>query len=121
LNFKDLQHYLKNLNADKFSLLNIGFSSRTSGKDLQVNIESNIEKRMKGTYGPPGGKKMLIFIDDINMPVVDTDGTQQPVTLLKLYVERGGFYDRQDFTWKNIISTHCLAETGTPVSRVSRD
>jgi len=43
LNFKDLQHYLKNLNADKFSLLNIGFSSRTSGKDFQVNIESNIE------------------------------------------------------------------------------
>jgi dynein heavy chain len=109
-----LQHYLKNLDADKFSLLNIGFSSRTTGKDLQVNIESNLEKRMKGTYGPPGGKKMLIFIDDINMPVVDTYGTQQPVTLLKLYVERGGFYDRQDFTWKNIISTHCLAACGPP-------
>jgi len=109
-----LQHYLKGLDADKFNLLNIGFSSRTSGKDLQINVESNVEKRLKGTYGPPGGKKLVIFIDDINMPIVDTYGTQQPVTLLKLFIERGGFYDREEFTWKNIISTHCMAACGPP-------
>ena len=109
-----LQHYLKSLDVDKFNLLNIGFSSRTSGKDLQINVESNVEKRLKGTYGPPGGKKLIIFIDDINMPIVDTYGTQQPVTLLKLFIERGGFYDREELTWKNIISTHCMAACGPP-------
>jgi dynein heavy chain len=109
-----LQHYLKSLDVEKFNLLNIGFSSRTSGKDLQVNVESNVEKRLKGTYGPPGGKKLIIFIDDINMPIVDTYGTQQPVTLLKLFIERGGFYDREELTWKNILSTHCLAACGPP-------
>jgi dynein heavy chain, axonemal len=45
-----LQHYL-NLLSDKNNLLNVSFSSRTSGKDLQINIEGNIEKRIKGTYG----------------------------------------------------------------------
>ena len=109
-----LQHYLKGLDVDRFNLLNIGFSSRTSGKDLQINIESNVEKRLKGTFGPPGGKSLIIFIDDINMPIVDRYGTQQPVTLLKFFIERGGLYDREDQTWKHILSTHCMAACGPP-------
>ncbi len=35
-----------------------------------------------------------MFIDDMNMPKVDTYGTQQPIAMLKLLVERGGIYDR---------------------------
>lgn len=38
--------------------------------DLQRNLESNVEKRTKGTYGPPMGKRLLVFIDDMNMPKV---------------------------------------------------
>jgi hypothetical protein len=34
---------------------------------------------------------------------VDECGTQQPIALLKLLFERGGFYDRgRDLRWKNI-------------------
>ena len=109
-----LQRYLKSLDPDRNNLLNIAFSSRTSGKDLQINIESNVEKRLKGTFGPPAGKKLLIFIDDVNMPRVDTYGTQQPVTLLKLFIERQGLYDRAELLWKNVIDTHCLAACGPP-------
>jgi len=51
-------------------LLNINFSSRTTSMDVQRNIEANVEKRTKDTYGPPPGKRLLIFIDDMNMPQV---------------------------------------------------
>ena len=42
-----------------------------------------------------------MFIDDMNMPQVDLYGTQQPIALLKLLLEKGGMYDRgKDLNWK---------------------
>jgi dynein heavy chain len=37
---------------------------------------------------------MVLFIDDLNMPKVDKYGTQQPIAMLKLFIERSGIYDR---------------------------
>lgn len=51
-------------------LLNVNFSSRIMAVDVQRNLEANVEKRTKDTYGPPPGKRLLIFIDDMNMPQV---------------------------------------------------
>lgn len=71
--------------------------------DVQRYIESNVEKWTKEQYGPPPGKRILVFIDDMNMPQVDTYGTQQPIALLKLLIDKGGIYDRgKDLNWKYI-------------------
>lgn len=82
-------------------ILNINFSSRTTSHDVQKTIEASVEKRTKTIYGPPIGKKLIAFIDDMNMPRVDNYGTQQPIALLKLLFERDGMYDRDgDLTFK---------------------
>ncbi|XP_062273833.1 dynein axonemal heavy chain 10 [Scomber scombrus] len=87
-------NFLKTLNADTWITLIINFSSRTTSMDLQRNLEANVEKRTKETYGPTVGKRLLVFMDDMNMPKVDSYGTQQPIALLKLLLDRGGIYDR---------------------------
>lgn len=50
------------------------------------------------------------------MPIflqVDTYGTQQPIALLKLLLERGGCYDRgKDLNWKNMRDIGYLAAMG---------
>lgn len=46
----------------------VNFSGKTSTKNLQDAFEGNLEAKRKTLLGPPGGKKMVFFIDDINMP-----------------------------------------------------
>jgi hypothetical protein len=50
--------------------LKLNFCTRTTTLDLQLNLESVLEKRAKDIYGPVNGKKLLCFIDDLNMPQV---------------------------------------------------
>ncbi|XP_058707745.1 dynein axonemal heavy chain 10 [Poecile atricapillus] len=88
------QNFLKSLDKDVNLLLVINFSSRTTSMDIQRNLETNVEKRTKDTFGPPMGKRLLVFMDDMNMPRVDEYGTQQPIALLKLLLEKGFMYDR---------------------------
>jgi hypothetical protein len=69
--------------------------------DVQRTIEASVEKKQRTIFGPPVGKRLIIFVDDMNMPKVDNYATQQPIALLKLLVERGGMYDRgKDLNWK---------------------
>uniref|UniRef100_A0A383W4S5 Dynein-1, subspecies f n=1 Tax=Tetradesmus obliquus TaxID=3088 RepID=A0A383W4S5_TETOB len=110
-----ISNFLASLDAAASISLNMNFSSRTSSLDVQRAIEDSTEKRTKDSYGPPMGKRLLMFVDDMNMPRVDTYGTQQPIALLKMFVERKGFYDRgKELSWKNIKDVQLVAAMGPP-------
>ncbi|XP_036352277.2 dynein axonemal heavy chain 10 [Ochotona princeps] len=107
------QNFLKNLNEEANIVLIVNFSSRTTSMDIQRNLEASVEKRTKDTYGPPMGKRLLVFMDDMNMPKVDEYGTQQPIALLKLLLEKGYLYDRgKELNCKNIRDLGFIAAMG---------
>ena len=89
-----INSYLSGLPAATHTHVALNFSSRTSSLDVQLNIESNVDKRTGAIFGPANGKQMVVFVDDLNMPRVDQYGTQQPIALLRFLVERGHMYDR---------------------------
>ncbi|XP_018593809.2 dynein heavy chain 6, axonemal [Scleropages formosus] len=94
----------------------INFSAQTSSARTQEIIESKLEKKRKNILGAPGNKKVVIFVDDLNMPKLDSYGSQPPIELLRQFQDFQGFYDREKFFWKEIqdviISAACAPPGG---------
>eukprot|EP00656_Telonema_subtile_P031899 TRINITY_DN3494_c0_g2_i1.p1 TRINITY_DN3494_c0_g2~~TRINITY_DN3494_c0_g2_i1.p1 ORF type:complete len:4527 (-),score=1335.50 TRINITY_DN3494_c0_g2_i1:103-13683(-) len=98
---------------EKFSTIGANFSAQTSSEALQSLIEAKLDKR-GNAFAPSGGKTMIVFVDDFNMPEKDLFGSQPPLELLRLWMSYGFWYDRTKQTEKRIIDTQLICAMGPP-------
>jgi len=106
--------WLQKQAPDNYQGVFINFSAQTHVNQLQDLIDSKLEKRRRGVYGPPAGKKMVLFIDDLNMPLKEYYGAQPPIELIRQWHDHGGWYNRKELVKFNIIDVVMVSAMGPP-------
>ncbi|KAM4843232.1 dynein axonemal heavy chain 17 [Thomomys bottae] len=100
---------LESLGTDDYLVQAVPFNFYTTSAMLQGVLEKPLEKKSGRNYGPPGTKKLIYFIDDMNMPEVDKYGTVAPHTLIRQHMDHGHWYDRQKLTLKDVHNCQYVA------------
>ncbi|MEQ2200090.1 hypothetical protein XENOCAPTIV_022255, partial [Xenoophorus captivus] len=81
--------------SESYTISKVSFNYYTTSLMLQAVsffveiLERPLEKRAGRTYSPVGNRRLVYFIDDMNIPAVDSYGTVQPHALIRQHLDYG--------------------------------
>ena len=94
----------------------ITFSAQTSENQTQDALDTKLEKRRAKLFGPQIGTKLVVFVDDLNMPKKEVYGAQPPLELFRQYMDHQGWYEynREGKPFRRLIDVIFVAAMGPP-------
>ena len=79
--------------SDDFASETVNINYYTNSNMFQKIIEAPLEKKAGKNYGPPGNKKLIFFVDDLNMAALDAYNTASNISLMRQHMGYGHIYD----------------------------
>jgi dynein heavy chain len=99
---------------EKYKSNFVNFSAQTHCNQTQDIVDSKLAKRRKGVLGPPVGEIAIFFVDDLNMPKKEEYGAQPPIEILRQWMDHGGWYNREENTFRTLVDVQFMAAMGPP-------
>jgi dynein heavy chain len=87
----------------------VNFNFYTTANLLQLILQQQLEKKAGRLYAPQGSKKLIYFVDDLNMPGPDPYDTQTAIALLRQHRDYEHWYDKNKLSLMDIKSTQLIA------------
>ena len=104
---------LDELDASTSVSLTLTFSAATSAELVQDMVESRLEKRQRGSYGPLGARaRLVLFVDDLNLPRHTEHGSVPVHEWLRQWHAYGFWYDRSKHSKRTIVDMQLVAAMG---------
>lgn len=107
-----IQNNLVKLDPDEFIPTFITFTTQITAEQTQELVISKLQKHKRGLYGPPKGKRCVLFIDDMNMPAKEVYGAQPPIELFRQYFDHKAWFDLHDASPIKIADIHVVSACG---------
>ncbi|XP_036818628.1 dynein heavy chain 6, axonemal [Oncorhynchus mykiss] len=89
-------------------------TARTTTAYIQAHMLQNLVKKGKNNLGAPKNKSVLVFVDDLNMPTLDSYGAQPSMEFIRQFIELQGVFDAKTLTWKGIQDVTLCAACAPP-------
>jgi dynein heavy chain len=104
---------------DEYAYIALAFSAQTTAQQTQNIIDGKCFKLRRGYFVPQDNKKGIIFVDDLNMPKIETPGinaTQPPIELLRQWMDYKGWFDilGEEKDFKNIVNFTFITAMSPP-------
>merc|ERR1719238_1821276 len=94
---------------EEYSSVTININYYTNANMFQKVIEGPLEKKAGKNFGPPGNKKLIFFVDDLNMAMLDPYNTASNISLMRQHMGYGHIYDMGKLSQKVLLNTQYLA------------
>ena len=94
---------------EDYSSRTININYYTNANMYQKIIEAPLEKKAGKNFGPPGNKKLIYFVDDLNMAALDNYNTASNISLMRQHMGYGHIYDLNKLSQKVLLNTQYLA------------